>query len=108
MLIPVIGWIIGGYVLYNTGVVISAAATGLAVPGSLVFLFLFLFPFALLEFGAYSAALTQSYFIAAGIYRRNIRPQLRGLALVIIIIAAVLLLAAFIEASYLSRPVSAS
>ncbi len=100
MLIPVAGWIIGGYALYNTGVVISAAATRLEVPGSLVLLFLFTFPFAPLEFGAYSAALTQSYFIAAGIYRRNIRPQIRAVALVLLVIVALLLLAAYIEVAY--------
>jgi uncharacterized membrane protein SpoIIM required for sporulation len=101
MLIPVAGWIIGGYALYNTGVIISATATRLEVPGGLVLLALFTLPFAPLEFGAYSAALTQSYFIAAGIYRRKIRPQIREVGLVVLIIVALLLLAAYIEVSYL-------
>ncbi|MEM3704227.1 MAG: stage II sporulation protein M [Candidatus Bathyarchaeia archaeon] len=95
--IPILGLCLGCYVLYNTGLVIAAESIGLGVSPLLNFLLLLVFPFAWLEFLAYSAALAQSVWLTWCIIKRKGRKELVNTCIMIAICAVILLAAAFIE-----------
>lgn len=95
--IPIFGIFFGCYVLYNTGLMIAAESIGLGMPPLLSFLLLFIFPFAWLEFLAYSAALSQSVWLTWRVIRRKGKDELVNTCIVITICAIMLLAAAFIE-----------
>lgn len=95
--IPILGIIFGCYVLYNTGLMIAAESIALGISPLLSFLLLFIFPFAWLEFLAYSAALAQSIWLTWRVIKRKGKDELVNTCIVISICAVMLLVAAFIE-----------
>jgi hypothetical protein len=100
MFVPIVGPIFGVWVLYNTGVVISAqsmSASAQGMPALLILLYLFIFPFTWLEFLSYSAALAESVWLFRRIFRRIGRREIRNAATLISIVAVMLLTAAIIE-----------
>ena len=97
MFIPVVGPIIGGYALYSTGVVIAAESIIGGLPPLAAFLSLFIFPFAWLEFLAYSTALAESFWLIWRIFHRKIKRELVNACILISICAAMLFAAAMIE-----------
>jgi hypothetical protein len=97
MFIPVIGPIFGGYVLYNTGVVIAAQSITAGLPPLLVFFSLFIFPFAWLEFLAYSTALAESAWLIRRMIQYKVKKELINACILIAITAIALLVAAIIE-----------
>ncbi|MGB9713370.1 MAG: stage II sporulation protein M [Candidatus Bathyarchaeales archaeon] len=97
MFIPIIGPLFGGYVFYNTGVVISALATAQNAPPTLVFFLLFLTPVAWLEFLAYSTAIAESIWLVRRILQRRGKNELINASLFISICALLLAVAAVIE-----------
>ena len=102
MFVPIVGPIFGCYVLYSTGVVIAAASIVEGVNPLLVFIFLFVFPFAWLEFIAYSVALAGSFWLTWRIIQRRFRSEIVTTCIFISICAVTLLLAAFIEIAIIS------
>lgn len=99
--IPILGIVFGCYVLYNTGLMIAAESMGLGVHPLLSFLLLFIFPFAWLEFLAYSAAFAQSVWLTWRIIKHKGRKELVNTCIVIAICAVILLVAAFIEVFFI-------
>jgi len=97
MFVPIVGPIFGCYVLYSTGVVIAADSIAATMNPLLVFVFLFAFPFAWLEFIAYSVALAGSFWLTWRIIQRRFRSEIVTTCLFISICAVTLLLAAVIE-----------
>jgi len=97
MFIPVVGPIIGGYALYSTGVVIAAESIVAGLPPLAAFLSLFIFPFAWLEFIAYSAAFAESFWLIWRIFHRKIKRELVNACILISICAVMLLVAAITE-----------
>jgi hypothetical protein len=97
MFIPIIGPFFGGYVFYNTGVVISALATAQNAPPTLVFLLLFLTPIAWLEFLAYSTAIAESIWLVRRILQRRGKHEFVNASIFISICAVLLAVAAVIE-----------
>lgn len=95
--IPFIGPIFGFYVLYSTGVVIAAQSICEGINPHLTFLSLFIFPFAWLEFLAYSAAFAESAWLSWRIMKGGWRREIVNMCIIISICAVTLLLAAFIE-----------
>ncbi|MCS7115532.1 MAG: stage II sporulation protein M [Nitrososphaerota archaeon] len=95
--IPILGIIFGCYVLYNTGLMIAAESMGLGMSPLLSFLLLLIFPFAWLEFLAYSAAFAQSVWLTWRIIRHKARMELVNTCIMITICAVILLAAAFVE-----------
>jgi uncharacterized membrane protein SpoIIM required for sporulation len=95
--VPVLGPMFGCYVLYNTGVVIAADSIAANVNPLLYFVLLFVFPFAWLEFIAYSAAFATSFWLTWRIIQRRLRSEIVTTGLFISICAVTLLLAAVIE-----------
>jgi len=97
MFTPVLGPILGFYVLYNTGRVIGAMAAAEQLDPTIVFVNLFLFPFAWLEYLAYSIALSQSFWLSLSLIRRKFKVELVKTCLFITFCAGMLIVAALIE-----------
>jgi uncharacterized membrane protein SpoIIM required for sporulation len=102
MLIPGFGLILAPYVLYNTGLVFSASGVLNNISGTTLFLTTTLLPFFWLEFAAYAASITQNLYLLWAIKSKILRYELRNLAYTIIAVAALLLLAAWVEALLIS------
>ena len=100
MFIPLAGFAIGSYVLYNTGLVIGAVGmtTSTHVPGTLIFLALFLFPHSWLEYIAYSTAFSGNLWLSWRIIKGKGLWELRRTVKLIAICAGLLFAGAIIEA----------
>ena len=104
MFIPLIGPLAGLFILFSTGVAISAIATAEGYPSWLAFISLFLSPHSWLEFAAYATAM------AAGVWlfwrfikgRKRGFQELRVTCIFITICALLLALAAFVEVGLIS------
>lgn len=99
--VPIIGSAFECYVLYSTGVVISAysAYENIQMNPLLLFFLLFLFPFTWLEFLAYSTAMAESFWLAWRIIQRKGKREIRNACILISICGVMLLVAAIIEAA---------
>lgn len=97
MFVPFAGPVFGGYVLYNTGVIIAAESIVEGAPPLIIFLSLFIFPFAWLEFIAYSTALAESFWLFWRLIHRQGKRELVNVSILISICAVILLAAAIIE-----------
>lgn len=97
--IPFAGPFFGAFVMYNTGLIIGAQTTVTSpnVSPVLVLFFLFLFPFTWMEFIAYSAAFSESIWLAWSIIKRKPRNELVNALIVLLFCLGILLAAAFIE-----------
>ena len=97
MFVPIAGPIFGGYVLYNTGVVIAAESMVNDLPALITFFTLFIFPFTWLEFFAYSTAFAESFWLIRRIIQRRGRREIVIACIFISICAVLLLVGAIIE-----------
>ena len=100
--IPIAGPIFECYVLYSTGVVLSAyTAYDETIQASplVVFFSLFLFPFTWLEFLAYSTAIAGSIWLTWRIIHHKGKREIKNSCILISICAVMLLVAAIIEAA---------
>jgi len=100
MFVPIVGPILGMWVLYNTGLVIAAESmlpSMHGIPPLLVLFTLLVFPFAWLEFLSYSTAFAESVWLVRRIQQGRTRRELRNAAILIAIVTVALLLAAIIE-----------
>lgn len=102
MLIPVLGPIIGAWIVYNTGLIISSFAS---IEGINVILFLIL-PiltiYGILEFIGYGTMMSEGILLIYAISKKGLRHELKILPIIIVISAGVLGLAAAIEFSLLT------
>jgi len=97
MFVPCVGPFFGGYVLYNTGVVIAAESIANDLPPLIVLFTLFIFPFTWLEFFAYSTAFAESIWLIRRIMQHRGRKEILNACVFISICAVLLLVAAIIE-----------
>jgi len=99
--VPIIGSAFECYVLYSTGVVISAYSAYKNVQTSplLLFFLLFILPFTWLEFLAYSIAMTESFWLIWRIIQRKGKREIRNACILLSLCAVMLLVAAIIEAA---------
>jgi hypothetical protein len=97
MFIPALGVASGLFIIYSTGIAISAIGSSMDLPGFLLFLSLLFLPFTWLEFIAYSLAMTQSVFIILGIINHAFKKELKRTAFLLLIVFFLLLSGAFIE-----------
>ncbi len=102
--IPIVGPIFESYVLYSTGVIITAYVTYTNQPGSplLLFLVLLVFPFTWLEFLAYSSAMSESFWLLWRLIQRRGKGEIKNFCMMISMCAVMLLLAAIIEVAIIS------
>ena len=99
--VPIVGPIFECYVLYSTGVVMTAyvAYENLETSPLLLFFLLFIFPFTWLEFLAYSTAIAESFWLTWRIIQHKGKREIKNTCILISICAVMLLVAAIIEAA---------
>ena len=97
MFIPFFGLAIGFYILYNTGLYISAESSLSNVSPILTFLTLIIFPFAWLEFITYSTAFAENVWLPWRLIKYRDLSELVKAGMLILIVAGILFLAAIIE-----------
>jgi len=101
MVIPALGVIIGGWIVYNTGLIVSSFAS---LEGISVVLFLTL-PiitiYGILEFLGYGTMMSEGILLIYAIRKKGIRSELKILPIIIAVSAGILGLAAVIEFSLL-------
>jgi len=100
--VPIVGPIFECYVLYSTGVVLSAYVAydeSVQMSPLLLFLLLFILPFTWLEFLAYSTAIAESFWLTWRIIQRKGKREIKNACILISICAVMLLVAAIIEAA---------
>jgi len=111
MFIPVVGWVLGFWILYNTGVVIAAqgmTASAQGIPTLLLFFVLFIFPFTWLEFISYSTGLAEGFWLivraiqSIGKKRVSFKRELKNASILISIVTIMLLVAAIIETALIN------
>ena len=102
MFIPILGPLYGFYVLYNTGRVIAAIGIISGNNPVSLMLALFILPHALIEYIAYSLAMSESLWFTYMAIKHNLREELNNACKLIVLSAALLLLAAFIEVALIS------
>lgn len=102
MFIPVLGPLLGFYILYNTGTVVSAIATAGGYPSILALISLFLTPIAWIEFAAYSTAMAESIWLFRRIMQRLGLRELRNTAIFISICTVLLLIGAIVETIFIN------
>lgn len=98
--VPVAGLLFEFYVLYSTGVVISAYEAydeDIQVNPLLLFFSLFIFPFFWLEFLAYSTAMAESVWLIRRILQHKTRREIKNACLLVSACVVMLLAAAIIE-----------
>lgn len=102
--VPVIGPLFEYYVLYSTGVTITASVLYQNVPMDpvQVFFLLFVFPFTWLEFLAYSTAIAESLWLPWQWTQGKGKNELRNLLTVVSICVVMLLIAAILEVALIS------
>ncbi|HLE75970.1 MAG TPA: stage II sporulation protein M [Candidatus Bathyarchaeia archaeon] len=101
MFIPVIGPLLGFYILFNTGTVIGAISAAEGIP-AIVALAVTFIPIGLIEFTAYSAAMTESIWLFRRILQGRGLRELKNASLFVSICAILLLLGAIIETALIS------
>jgi predicted small secreted protein len=97
MFIPFLGPFFGSYVLYSTGRVIAAVGLLYGRNPLVLFVSLFVYPFAWMEYIAYAMAISESLWLVYMATKHRFRAELTNAAKVIAICAIVLLVSAFIE-----------
>jgi hypothetical protein len=101
MFVPVIGPLLGFYILFNTGTVIGAISTAEGIPAVVAVAATFI-PIGIIEFTAYSTAMAESiWLLRRGLQGRGLH-ELRNAGLFVLICAVVLLLGATLETALIS------
>ncbi len=102
MAIPAIGVIIGGWIVYNTGLIISSFASLEGISVALLLFLPIITVYGVLEFIGYGTMMSESILLIYAIRRKGLRAELKILPMIILISAGVLGLAAVIEFSLLA------
>ena len=97
MLTPVLGFVFGLLVIFQTGMVFGAAGASVGFSGILLYGLTALTPFFWLEFIAYAASMTESIYIIRGLIERKFKIELTRVLAIIIINFVLLGLGALIE-----------
>jgi uncharacterized membrane protein SpoIIM required for sporulation len=102
MFVPVIGPLLGLFILFNTGTVVGAIAVSSGVSPLLALVATFITPVGWLEFAAYSTAMAESVWLFRRLLQgRGIR-ELRNLTIFVTICAIILAVSAIIETALIS------
>jgi hypothetical protein len=101
--VPFAGPFFSMYVMHNTGLVIAAESITAPThpPPLLVLLLLFLFPFAWMEFLAYSIAFSESVWLAWRLVQRRGKEELVNALILILVCLGILIAAAFVEMAFI-------
>jgi uncharacterized membrane protein SpoIIM required for sporulation len=103
MFIPIIGPVLGMYIMYNTGAVIGAIAVNIGVSPALALFALFITPVAWIEFAAYSTAMAESVWLFRRLFQgRGFRELRKNTTMFIAICTVLLAVGAIVETTLIS------
>jgi hypothetical protein len=102
MFIPIVGPLIGLYVLFNTGTVVGAIATAQGAPSIIAFVALVITPVFWLEFAAYSTAMAESVWLFRRLLQGRALRELRNTSIFISICTVILAVGAVVETALIS------
>jgi len=102
MSIPVAGAFLGAGIMYNSGVILSAASIAQRVDPMMLVLSTLIWPVGIMEMLAYSLASTQSLLLAYAGYKRMLRSEARNLAVTVAVVAVLLAASSVIEFTLLN------
>jgi uncharacterized membrane protein SpoIIM required for sporulation len=102
MFIPILGPLLGCYILFNTGTVIGAIATAGGYSSVIALVALFLTPIAWLEFAAYSVSMSESVWLFRRILQGRGKHEFKNACLFIALCAVLLLVGALIETALIA------
>ncbi|MBS7639031.1 stage II sporulation protein M [Candidatus Bathyarchaeota archaeon] len=97
MFVPVAGPWLGFYVLYNTGVIISAFGIIYNTNPLLVFLMLFLYPHTWMEYTAYALAISESFWLIYAAVKHRFKDELIIMLMMVVLCNILLLAGAVVE-----------
>ena len=101
MFVPIVGPLLGCYILFNTGTVLGAIATASGFPLILAYA-VFLTPVAWLEFAAYSVSMGESVWLFRRILQRRGKQEFKNACFFVTICVVLLLVGAITETMLLS------
>jgi uncharacterized membrane protein SpoIIM required for sporulation len=102
MFVPIVGPLLGCYILFNTGAAIGAIAAVEGYPLILAFVALSWSPHAWLEFAAYSISMGESVWLFRRILQGRGKHEFKNACLFITICAVLLLVGAVVETALIS------
>ena len=103
MFVPIIGPLLGLYIMYNTGTVVGAIATAGGYSPALVLIALFITPVAWIEFVAYSTAMTESILLfRRALQGRGFRELRKNTTMFIAICSVLLAVGAIVETALIA------
>jgi hypothetical protein len=102
MFVPVVGPVLGGFILFNTGAAIGAVAVAGGYPVIVALFALFLTPVAWLEFAAYSVSISESVWLFRRILQGRGKHEFRNTCFFITVCAILLLVGAVVETALIS------
>ncbi|HID04632.1 MAG TPA: hypothetical protein EYH45_01480 [Candidatus Caldiarchaeum subterraneum] len=97
MVIPVVGVGVAGFIIYQTGLVVSAMSVLSGVPALILVLIPFITFYGIPEMLAYGVAVSESVILTGQIIRGRFRGELKVLPLVIGVILILLVVASLVE-----------
>jgi len=102
MFVPVLGPILGMFVLFNTGMAVGAVATVQNLPPIFFLIALMITPIFWLEFAAYSTAMAESVWLFRRLLQHRGLHELRNTSIFIAICAVLLTIGAIVETALIS------
>ena len=102
MFVPILGPVFGLYVLFSTGVTVSAIATAQGYPSIFVLIALVITPVFWIEFTAYSTAMAESVWLFRRLLQGKGWRELRNTCIFISICAVILVVGAIVETALIS------
>ncbi|MCS6769526.1 MAG: hypothetical protein NZ570_03720 [Candidatus Caldarchaeum sp.] len=97
MIIPAAGMALAAFIVYNTGLVISAISTASNIPAALSLLIPFLTFYGFVEMLAYGFAVSESFFLTSAAVKKRFRQEVRVVPYVVAVVGGLLALAAVLE-----------
>lgn len=102
MFVPVIGPFFGFLSLYLTGRFLAAFSTLLGANPTLLFLSLFRYPFAVMEYVSYALAISESLILVQSMVKHDFKNEIIVTLIMVVVCTAILFFAALIEWFYIS------
>jgi uncharacterized membrane protein SpoIIM required for sporulation len=102
MFVPVIGPVLGLFIMFNTGTVVGAIAASSGFSPLLALLAIFITPVGWLEFAAYSTAMAESVWLFRRILQRRFFRELRNTTIFVTICTVLLAVGAIVETAIIN------
>ena len=102
MFVPIIGPLLGLFIMFNTGTVVGAIATAGGYPPIVALAALFITPVAWLEFAVYSTAMAESVWLFRRLLQGRGMRELRNTTVFISICAVLLVVGTIVEVALIS------